>query len=381
MSLLTIFKKTITLQTLLSFLVLGSLAFEAAGQRSPKFATRAPEASVVAIEIAGNPNCSDLIGDTRFANIRTNFQFKIDSPFSHGGPWVFQSSGNRELVGPTDLNNSVTTSGTSTSVNFTSTKAISAVIVNGGPRANVYYYANGTMGDTNLVVPQDSISNVTFCYFQPASVTIIKEVLTNPFGTSSTFGFGFTATGLGVPSFTLIDQDVAGPDRYIHSNLYTFAPAVISVTESLPAAGSGWTLADISCCEIAALGMTNVLDTTDDYPAGRTASIRLQPGENVVCVFRNTQLTPSAASVGISGRAVDSRGNGVSGAQIVLTDVSTGLARTTVTNPFGHYSIGGAEVGNYYVLSISHKRYTFADDTRTFLLTEELAGVDFVAEP
>ena len=46
---------------------------------------------------------------------------------------------------------------------------VGAVIVKGGPVANVYYYENGTLGDSNLGAPQDGrflVSNLTFCFVE-----------------------------------------------------------------------------------------------------------------------------------------------------------------------------------------------------------------------
>lgn len=351
-------------------------------QKSIRLVGLTPEASVTPIEINGNPSCATLnANNAQFPNITTDFELKIDSPFSHGGPWFFQSSGNRVLTGPTDLSNTLTTSGTGTTLNFSSTKAISAVMIKAGSSSNVYYYPSGSFGDTNLVVASNSISHVSFCYYQPANVTIIKEVTTNPFGTSSTFAFNFSATGLSVPNFSLVDQDVVGPDRYIQSNIYTFAPSVITVTEALAPPESNWSLADIVCTETAGGGVPNVNDTTDNFPIGTSANIRLQQGESVTCIFKNTQLQPSAAAASVSGRVVNSLGVGVSGARLTVVDVQTGSTHIATSNPFGYYTIDDLEVGIFYMMSISHKRFTFADDTRSFTLQDNAVGVDFTANP
>lgn len=366
----------------------GSLALQATAQKTSglvRSAPIAPEASVTPIEINGNPNCATLnANNAQFPNITSDFEFKIDSPFSHGGPWPFQSSGNRSLIGPTDLSNTITTSGTSTTVNFTSTKAISAVMIKAGSSSNVYYYPNGSFGDTNLVVAQNSISHVTFCYYQPANVTIIKTVTTAnnpPNNTSSTLLFDFSATNLNQTNFSLTDQNVVGPDRYIQSNIYKFAPGtVITVTEALPAPSTNFSLANITCSEVAGGGLPNMTDSTTDIP-NRTVSIRLQQGESVTCTFHNTQLTPSAAPASVSGRVVDAYGNGIGGINVTLTDVQAGTTWNAVTSPFGFYLIEGPEVANFYTLSVSHKRYTFAVPVRSFTLNSDLTDVDFVALP
>jgi hypothetical protein len=64
-----------------------------------------------------------------------------------------------------------------------------------------------------------------------------------------------------------------------------------------------------------------------------------------------------------------------------LTDAQSGNTWTVISNPFGYYTIEGPEVGNFYIMTISHKRYSFASDTRTFTLNEDLIDVDWVANP
>ena len=64
---------------------------------------------------------------------------------------------------------------------------VGAVIVKGGPAANVYFYEFGTLSDENLTAPANSrgkpagISNVTFCYIecdeQPDLVIAFKSYL------------------------------------------------------------------------------------------------------------------------------------------------------------------------------------------------------------
>jgi hypothetical protein len=377
----------VSLCTFFALLLLSSLATETFGQKlelesKPDVIDLKP--SVPPIKMSGNPNCATLNSDnSQFPRITTNFELKNDSG-NHGGPWPFQTSGTRFLVGPTDLGNTITTSGNSTLVSFNSTKLISAVIVKGGPAANVYYYENGTFGETNLGVPSGSISHVTFCYFQPAKVTIIKRVTTldpPPNNTSSTVVFGFTATNLATNSFSLIDQNVIGPDRYSQSNVYKFSPnSVINVTENLGPIGSGWTLADISCKETSGGGVASVSDSTVNL-ATRTAKIKLQQGEDVECIFSNTQLVPTAARASISGRIVDQQGQGIGSVSVTVTDLQTGAQWGTISSPFGFYLIEGPEVGSFYMLTVSHKRFSFADNPRSFSLSQDLTDVDFVAEP
>lgn len=90
---------------------------------------------------------------------------------------------------------------------------------------------------------------------------------------------------------------------------------------------------------------------------------------------------PTAGDGSISGRVVDSAGNGISRAQVSVVDAATGEATAVRTNSFGNYTIGNLAVGELYLLRVSDKRYVFAEDTRTLTLNDSLADVDFVANP
>jgi hypothetical protein len=96
-------------------------------------------------------------------------------------------------------------------------------------------------------------------------------------------------------------------------------------------------------------------------------------------VFCFESLAPSAAQASVSGRVVNSFGYGISGAGIVMSDVQSGTTWTALTNPFGYYTVEGPEVGNFYMITVNHKRYSFVDGTRTFVLNDSITGMDFVA--
>ncbi len=201
-----------------------------------------------------------------------------------------------------------------------------------------------------------------------AQVTIIKEVFNVSGGTNSTVSFAFTATNLGTGNFSLVDNNVVGPDRFANLNITQFGSAnTIVVTESNTL---GWTLLDVNCVE------TGIQNTTTDF-ANKKVNIVPEPGESIVCTFRNSQLSPSSATVPVSGRAITTDGAGISRAMLTLINVETGEIKSAVTNSFGYFHLE-AEVGSLYTLSISHKRYFFADNVRTFNLVDELTDIEFV---
>ena len=250
----------------------------------------------------------------------------------------------------------------------------SAINISGSPYHNfIVDLPNANGGNRDL---QLSAEAVIF----PAFIQIEKTVTTLDLGTTSTFQFGFTSSAALFPgtSFSLVDNVVDSGTlvggTINSSGIVNFGSGnLITVTENNYA--PTWTLSDITCVSV---GGTN--NNTISL-GSRLVSIQLEEGESVKCSFHNTQLTPSAAAASVSGRAVDSLGRGIGGARITVTNAQNGNTFSAITNPFGYYTVTGLEVEEFYTITISHKRYTFADDTRTFSLHDDLGGVDFVANP
>ena len=216
----------------------------------------------------------------------------------------------------------------------------------------------------------------------PGSVKIIKLVTNLNLTYSSVFSFGFTSSAnFGTTSFSLIDSDPAqfGGASQTNSNVLLFGAAnTITVTE-LPTPGGIYSLGGLNCVETAG-GLPNILNTTVNF-ATSTASIIVEEGESITCTFSSTQLIPSAALASITGRVLTADGSGIRGARLVLTDVNTGEVRYATSSSFGYYDFSELTVENFYVLTISSKRYSFLNDSRSFTLNGDLSDVDFVTSP
>ena len=89
---------------------------------------------------------------------------------------------------------------------------------------------------------------------------------------------------------------------------------------------------------------------------------------------------PVPALVTVSGRVTTAEGSGIRNVRVSLTD-QTGVVRTTLTGSFGHYRFDDIEAGQTVVISVAAKRYVFASPTRIVTVQEELADIDFTAEP
>jgi hypothetical protein len=90
---------------------------------------------------------------------------------------------------------------------------------------------------------------------------------------------------------------------------------------------------------------------------------------------------PTAGEATVSGRVIDASGMGISKAQVVLVNGSTGETKITMTSPFGYYRFDGLDVNELYVLNVSHKRYKFSEKQRTVMIGDDMVGVDFMASP
>lgn len=88
---------------------------------------------------------------------------------------------------------------------------------------------------------------------------------------------------------------------------------------------------------------------------------------------------PSAAPGSVAGRVATSEGTGLYGATVMIQNVNTGEVRYTTSNTFGRYSFRDLPLTDFYVMSVSHRRYQFANGTRAFTLDSDLADIDFVA--
>jgi subtilisin family serine protease len=211
----------------------------------------------------------------------------------------------------------------------------------------------------------------------PARVTIVKQVITASGGTSSSVSFGYTATNLGSNSFSLIDNNAPPADRFDNPNVI---PAEgtnndIVVTE---ANVSGWNLNSIQCTETAGSGMPNLQNSTVDV-SGKKATIKVEQGESVTCVFTSQEVAATVVPVSVSGRILDGNGRSVKNANLKVVDLNTGNIQTTMTNSFGYYTFNGLSTTHLYQLSVAAKRFSFRPDSRTFTLSDNLTGVDFTA--
>jgi hypothetical protein len=142
------------------------------------------------------------------------------------------------------------------------------VLVYGGGATSYYQYPGGTRSDAGLAAPGDAyIDAVRFCYDNQnrGRVKIVKA--TDPAGSTERFSFH--------PSADLSPSDFALADgEYIDMRP---KPGMYTVQE---ADTPGWKVANISC------------DDMDSGGSGSTLTLKVDPGETIVCTFRNVKEEP-----------------------------------------------------------------------------------------
>ncbi len=351
--------------------------------KSKKGGERVATSAVTPIVFPNGTDCTALnaSADPNLAHIERNFGFIIVDDVT--GTYTYENSNNfpeRMLTGGgvADPGNSVSMTFNGMVFDWTSTKGVTAVIVHGGPLgANVYPYPPRGFADQGLTAQGGAnfVKSVEFCYQTPAKVTIIKEVQAFGGGTASTTAFPFSATNFGTSNFSLVDNNVVGPERISNSEVYTFG-VPITATEALV---NNWTLGDITCVEVAGGGVPNQQNTTVNLGT-RTANIIAEEGETITCTFSNLQLVPTAAEAYIAGRVITPGGRGISRARLTVLNVNTSEVRTVLSNAFGHFRIEGLPVGFFYVVSVDHKRYEFDNDSQSFTLDDNVSGVEFISQ-
>ncbi len=255
--------------------------------------------------------------------------------------------------------NAATTTGVVTGIDGTSPNKLLYSWLSGGPVPTPTPTPTATPTPTPTPTPAGA-----------GQIKIKKRVLNPGGGPSANAVFPYAATNIPTSSFTLInDQEFVDPSVPGSSQ-------VVSVTESSVA---GWRLVSVECVEVAG-GSPNIPNTTVDLTS-RRANIAVEDGETVTCTFTSEELIPTAGDATVSGRIVDNRGYGARGVTLSLFNAASGEVAYTTTNAFGFYSFSELEVTNFYVLSaLGFKRYTIVDNERSFVLNDDLANMDFVAE-
>ncbi|HKX83645.1 MAG TPA: carboxypeptidase regulatory-like domain-containing protein [Pyrinomonadaceae bacterium] len=89
-------------------------------------------------------------------------------------------------------------------------------------------------------------------------------------------------------------------------------------------------------------------------------------------------LAPTAAMATVSGRIATAEGAGITNVIVTLTSPS-GTTRSTRSTTFGNYQFADVEVGGTYFITVSSRRFTFAQPTQVRTVMDNVSDVDFIA--
>lgn len=109
---------------------------------------------------------------------------------------------------------------------------------------------------------------------------------------------------------------------------------------------------------------------------GSTGTLRIDNFQ----VAATSTLAPTAATVNVGGRVVNSSGRALARARITLTDGS-GIVRTATTNPSGYYRFADVAAGQTIILNGVAKGYMFTQPTQVVSLDSDAVNVNFTAYP
>lgn len=242
----------------------------------------------------------DLPSDAECATLGYDYGFKIQEVTN--GIYPFTSTYGELLPPgtPDDPTNSVTiASFDDHTFDWSATLGLDAVVVQGGPGANVYIYNPEALFDTGLHAPFSGtgrsdpgelreINHLTFCFdYDPprvGSITIAKA--TNSKILQGTFGFQSTIEP------TTFDLEIG--QSLTFADLPPGGPYIFS--EVVP---EGIELTNIAC--EGAVESTVVIGEQGGFDPGDTSvTINLAPEEDIVCTFIDDPIEPPPTGVGFA---------------------------------------------------------------------------------
>lgn len=161
---------------------------------------------------------------------------------------------------------------------------------------------------------------------------------------------------------------------------------------------AGWAVGTAS----SAFAIPFLYDGTETYrlqdliPAGtgwdlsmNTSSSALGISDNNVIVgtgvfngqVRAYAMIPVVSNVSVGGRISTANGQGIRDARVTISGGNLPAPVTVRTGTFGYYNFDGLQSGQTYTITVSTKRYTFAQPTRMVTPQANVSDFDFTAAP
>lgn len=90
-------------------------------------------------------------------------------------------------------------------------------------------------------------------------------------------------------------------------------------------------------------------------------------------------FAPTSANVVVGGQIKTPDGRGIRNVRVTIT-YPTGQTQTTLSGTFGYYRFAEISVGGTYIISVSAKKYVFAQSTQFRTILDEVLDINFVAD-
>jgi hypothetical protein len=113
----------------------------------------------------------------------------------------------------------------------------------------------------------------------------------------------------------------------------------------------------------------------DDFDGGIRSLVGFAGG--IPDIGADEALAPTAASASVRGRLLTPTGRGLMNAYVDLTNTNTGEVKRVRSTSLGYFNFQDLPTGNFYIISVSSKRYQF--NTQSFTLEENLDGLVLTA--
>ncbi|MGI8409068.1 MAG: carboxypeptidase-like regulatory domain-containing protein, partial [Pyrinomonadaceae bacterium] len=88
-----------------------------------------------------------------------------------------------------------------------------------------------------------------------------------------------------------------------------------------------------------------------------------------------------AADVSLGGRIVTSNGRGIRNVVVIVSGNNLKEPKSAKTGAFGYYNFEDLSAGATYIVTVNSKRFGFQIPSRVITLHDQIADVDFIAEP
>ena len=274
-----------------------------------------------------------------------------------------------------NLNNGGIVTVTNSSISFNS-----AFNANGG---GIFNSLTGTVNLNNSTVTDGNFASIGGGIFNDVGSTVNARSSIIAKNQAPTSGPDVSG-GFTTPSFNLIGESdgSVGFVNGVNSNIVGTTAVPVDPLLGPLANNGGPTLTYAVLVNSPAIDKGNAFGaTTDQRGFNRTYDyLGIPNAADGTEIGSFERQAPTAAEVSLSGRVSNANGRGIRNIRVVITGGNLSEPRTALTSSFGYFSFDGLRAGETYVVTVSGKRYRFANPMRVITLNDNFTDVDFTSE-